>query len=370
MTARMANSLLLRAALSAVALSLGGCAAPAGSAAEPADVARLTALMTPGINLGNTLEALPDATAWGNPPPSQALMDGYRAAGFRSVRIPVAWRPHADAAHRIRPQWMAHVKEVVDAARRAGLVVMINTHWDGGWMDHPDLAHQAAIQGQLAAYWRQIATAFRDYDDHLLFAGSNEVHVDHVYGPPTPEQASVQNAFNQTFVDTVRATGGRNATRFLAVQSFNTNIAHAIEFTKLPRDTVPGRLLMEVHYYDPFHFTIDGESPVWQWGRRATDRAATDPWADEPWVDEQFALMKRHYVDRGVGVIVGEYGAYPKPGFPGSAPFVEDWARYVTHAIRVNGLVPMWWDVGALVDRTTGTQKDPQLIRAIVEAAR
>jgi len=364
------------ALLLAAAALLAGCAAapqagrPAAAEPAPSSMAELTASMTPGINLGNTMEALPDETAWGNPVPSQALMDGYRAAGFRSVRIPLSWQPYEVSGHRIDPHWMAHVKQVVDQARRAGLYVMINTHWDGGWMNHPTYDHQAAIQAQLAAYWSQIAAAFRDYDEHLLFAGSNEVGVENSVAPPTPEQAAVQNAFNQTFVDTVRATGGGNATRYLVVQSFSTNIGHAIQFSTVPRDTVPNHLLMEVHYYDPYNFTINGKSSVWQWGRRATERTASDPWADEPWVDKQFNLMKTHYVDHGVGVIVGEYGAYAKPAFPGSEPYVRDWARYVTGAIRSNGLVPMWWDTGALVDRRTGARKDPELIDAIVGATR
>jgi len=364
------------ALLVVAAALLAGCAAapeaarPVAAEPGPSSMADLCARMTPGINLGNTMEALPNETAWGNPAPSQALMDGYKAAGFRSVRIPVSWMPYEDARHHIDARWLAHVKEVVDQARRAGLYVMINTHWDGGWMNHPTFDHQAAIQAQLADYWSQIATVFKDYDDHLLFAGSNEVGVENSVAPPTPEQATVQNAFNQTFVDTVRAAGGRNATRYLVVQSFSTNIDNAIKFSTVPRDSVPGRLLMEVHYYDPYNFTINGKSTVWQWGRRATDRAASDPWADEPWVDRQFGLMKSHYVDHGVGVIVGEYGAYAKAGFPDSEPYIRDWARYVTGAIRSNGLVPMWWDVGALVDRRSGAQKDPELIKAIVDASR
>ena len=70
----------------------------------------------------------------------------------------------------------------------------------------------------------------------------------------------------------------------------------------------------------------------------------------------------------GIGVIVGEYGAYAKAGFPGSQPYVRDWARYVTGAIRRNGLVPLWWDTGSLVDRRTGALKDPELVEAIVGA--
>jgi endoglucanase len=376
MVKHISNSLRRSALACAAAAGLTACAVsseaarPVATEREPANVTELSTLMTPGINLGNTLEALPSETAWGNPAPSRKLMDAYKAAGFRSVRIPISWRPYEDAQHHIDAKWMAHVKEVIDEARGAGLYVMINTHWDGGWMNHPSYDKQPGIEAQLTAYWTQIAIAFKDYDDHLLFAGSNEVGLDNVYAPPTPEQAAVQNSFNQTFVNAVRATGGRNATRYLVVQSYTTNIGHAIDFAKVPSDTARGRLLMEVHYYDPFNFTINGGSKVWQWGKRATDRAVSDPWADEPWVDKQFGLMKSHYVDHGVGVIVGEYGAYAKPKIPGAQSYVDDWARYVTHSISSNGLVPMWWDTGALIDRVTGAQKQPELIKAIVDAAR
>ena len=85
----------------------------------------------------------------------------------------------------------------------------------------------------------------------------------------------MQNGFNQVFVDAVRATGGNNATRHLVVQGFNTNIEHTLKWAVLPRDTVDGRLMMEVHYYDPFDFTLNEKSKVWQWGSIAKDPAAT-----------------------------------------------------------------------------------------------
>ena len=371
------------AALASLALlGAGGCAGSRGErAAVPAPWAatspgqltsvQLSKELVPGINLGNTMEAIPDETAWGQPVPTQGLMNAYRDAGFKSVRIPLAWSQYAyaDGGH-IRPEWMAHVKQVVGYARNAGLYVVINVHWDGGWMDHPTYDRQAAINARLAKLWTQIATTFRDDDEHLLFAGSNEVGMADTSGQPKPEWAEVQNGFNQVFVDTVRATGGRNATRHLVVQGYFTNIDNTVAFNTVPKDSVPNRLFMEVHYYDPFHFTLDGKSGVWQWGKLATDPAASETWADEPWVDAQFRLMKTHFVDKGVGVIVGEYGAYVKPQYPGMAAQRRYWAQYVTRSIVQHGLVPMWWDTGELIDRHTGARKVPDVIDAIVEAAR
>jgi len=330
---------------------------------------QMSAEMSPGINLGNTLEAIPNETAWGNPVPTQTLMNAYKSAGFKSVRIPVAWSQYADANQNISATWMAHVRQVVDYARNAGLYAVINIHWDGGWMDHPTLDRQAAINARITTFWTQIATAFKDYDDHLLFAGTNEVGMANTWGTPQAEWVTVQNSFNQAFVDAVRATGGNNAQRHLVVQGYQTNIDIGYASNTLPADTIANRLFFEVHYYDPFDFTINDKSTIWQWGSIATDPAATETWANEPWVDAEFQKMKTKFIDRGVPVILGEYGAYAKPAYPGMQTFVDYWAQAVTRSAAQHGLVPMWWDTGALIDRNTGAQKMPDLLGKIIGAA-
>jgi endoglucanase len=351
--------------------------APAADAtASAAGMRKLTSVqlsqqMAPGINLGNTLEAIPSETSWGSPMTTQATMNGYKAAGFKTVRIPVAWSQYADADNNISPTWLAHVKQVVDYARKADLYVVINIHWDGGWMNHPTYDQQAAIDAKLTRFWTQIANTFKDYDDHLLFAGSNEVGMDAPWGTPvSAEWANVQNGFNQAFVNAVRATGGNNALRHLVVQAYFTNIDYAVTINTVPTDTVANRLFMEVHYYDPFDFTLNADSDIWQWGSTATDPAATETWANAPWVDAQFQKMKTHFVDQGVAVMVGEYGAYVKPRFPDMPAYRKAWADYVTRSMVQHGLVPVWWDTGELVDRTTGAQKVPDVISTIVNATR
>jgi endoglucanase len=268
---------------------------------------------------------------------------------------------------------MARVTQVVDYARKAGLYVVINVHWDGGWMDHPTFDQQPAINAKLTKLWSQIATNFKDYDEHLLFAGTNEVGLEVPWGTPiAPEWAKVQNGFNQTFVNTVRATGGNNAKRHLVVQAYYTSIENAVKINTVPSDTVPSRLFMEVHYYDPYNFTLNGDSKIWQWGAIATDAAATETWANEAYADKMFQSMKTSFVDKGVGVIMGEYGAFPKPKekFPGMARYSQYWAQTITHSIAQHGLVPMWWDTGGLIDRVSGAQKEPDLVKVIVEAAK
>jgi endoglucanase len=369
----MMNRTLTSFATILASLALSASFALSANAADMRDLTNLqiSKEMTPGINLGNTMEAIGGETNWGAPLTTQATMDGFAAAGFKSVRIPVAWSQYADANHNISPVWMARVTQVVDYARKAGLYTVINVHWDGGWMDHLTNDKQAAINAKLAKFWTQIATHFKDYDDYLLFAGTNEVGMEVPWGTPiSPEWAAVQNGFNQTFVNTVRATGGNNAVRHLVVQSYYTSIDNAVTINTVPTDSVANRLFMEVHDYDPYNFTLNGDNPTWQWGAGATDPAATETWANEAYTDAQFQKMKTRFVDQGVAVIVGEYGAYVKPKFPGMAEYRKVWAKYLTHSMVQHGLVPMWWDTGELIDRVSGAQKVPDVIKVIVEAAK
>jgi len=362
--------------LIAVALAfMAGAAADAPGAMRDMTSVELSKQMSPGWNLGNTLESMPDETSWGNPRATQELMNAVKAAGFKTVRIPVAWNAHADSDGNISRNWMARVTEVVDYARNAGLYVVLNEHWDGGWQQ-PTADKKVEVNARLARLWTQIAQNFRDYDDHLLFAGTNEVKFDDNYGPPSAENAAVQNSFNQTFVDAVRATGGNNARRDLVIQGYNTNIDHTVADAIIPADTIPNRLMVEVHFYDPYDFTLNEKSRIWQWGAIATDPAATESWADQAYVDAQFAKMKTRFVDRGVAVILGEYGAILRTEIEGHERYRVYWDTYITRSACRHAMVPVYWDNGfisnhatGLFDRKTGAEAFPYLVDGIVKMA-
>lgn len=336
---------------------------------QPLNRSTAVALMSPGVNLGNTLEAIPNETSWGNPVPTSAYFKGVRAVGFRSIRIPVGWSQYCDAQNNISPKWMGHVTEVVRMARDADLIVMINIHWDGGWLiPTPEKRDQA--KAKLSKLWTQIATNFRDFDDHLLFAGTNEIGVPGEYGPPAATNAQIQNEFNQVFVDTVRATGGRNRSRLLVVQGFNTDIDTALKVNlTMPKDVMRNRLMFEVHYYTPYNFTLNDKSNVWQWGKTATDPKATDTYGNEDYVDTEFSKMKSSFGDLGIPVILGEYSAGMKDRFPGMDPYRKLWDEYVTRSAIKHGIVPMLWDTGSIIDRRTGAPRDADLIKRIMAAS-
>ncbi len=308
--------------------------------------------ITVGWNLGNTLEAQCGETAWGNPATTQAFINSVKAAGFNSIRIPAAWNCHTNPAGSttIDAAWMARVKQVVDYAYSQNMYVILNIHWDGGWLEeHPLYANQVANNQRQAAFWTQIATTFRDYNERMLFAGTNEVHAD--YGTPTAEHIEVQQSYNQTFVNAVRATGGNNASRTLVVQTYNTNMWHGLNYFSLPTDSIANRLIVEVHHYDPYDYTLNPSGSCLYWGAPYPSQGACT-WAQEAYVDDLFNQVRAKWVADGVPVIIGEYGVATRPNL--NLESRGYYLRYMNEAARRNGIKTYYWDTGVLPSQTNG----------------
>lgn len=320
-----------------------------------------------GWNLGNTLEAICGENAWGEPNATQQLFDSVKAAGFNAVRIPVAWDCHADQSTlTIDPAWMARVKEVVDYGINDGMYVIINIHWDGGWLEnHPLYAQQDAVNVKQRAYWTQIANTFKNYDEHLLFAGTNEVG--YGWNEPTAEYINVQQSYLQTFVDAVRATGGNNATRTLVVQTLGTNIWNGLKYFTMPTDTVANRLMVEVHNYDPYDYTINGNGSCLYWGVPYPVQPACT-WAQEAYFDNMYAQVKAKWVDAGIPVIVGEYIVGIRSGMDMASR--QYYYKYVNNSARINGIKTFYWDTGdaaGLFDRKTAAITDQGALNAVMQ---
>lgn len=343
--------------------------------------------MKAGWNVGNSLEATSvtdgvytaSETLWGNPKITKILIDAVKAAGFNTIRIPCAWSGYIvdQDTYRISDSWLARVKEVVDYCVENEMYAIINIHWDGGWLEeHPFYANRNGVNEKQQALWEQIAVYFRDYDEHLLFAGTNEVHAD--YGNPSSEHIEVQESYNQTFVDAVRSTGGKNTWRSLIVQAYNTNIGHAVNYMTMPEDAagITDRLMAEVHFYDPWDFAGDATSSKYLWGADFAGSPNVSDWGQEAWVDEAFESIKTKFVDNGIPVVLGEYGpTFRASLLSGLADHIaarNHYLNYVTNAAKENGLVPVYWDNGytgnngsGLFNRATGEKVHADAINAI-----
>lgn len=334
-----------------------------------------------GWNLGNSLEATGGETAWGNPRTSKALIDAVKAAGFNAVRIPCAWNQYLKdgSQYTIKADWINRVKEVVNYVTDNDMYAIINIHWDGGWLEqNANAASQEAVCRKQKEFWTQIANAFEAYGDHLLFAGCNEVRDGDNWGMPSAGNRTALEAYNQTFVDAVRATGGNNATRNLIVQSWCCNPWRALDSLTLPTDNTDGHLLVEVHFYDPFYYSHPQDNAAntqTMWGFRKGYVNVNDQ--QEDYVDDLFGKLKAQFVDHGVPVILGEYGAICHSTT--DAKIMESQAyylEYVTKAAKDNGIAPFYWDNGTpqngsfgLINRNALNVGAPHMCSGIMKGA-
>lgn len=342
-----------------------------------------TRLMGNGINLGNTMEAcdnnvgiktnapLSYETYWGQPKTTQAMIDGMKAAGFDTIRIPVAWMTNAthlyEGDYTIDAGYMDRVEEVVRYARKAGMYVIINDHWDGGWygMFGSESAETRALA--MEAYkgmWQQIAERFRDYSDYLIFESANE-ELGGRFDENSPlycsdsvvtyltddERYALTNEINQTFVDVVRATGGNNATRFLLIAGYSTNIDQTCDDRfRMPKDTADSKLMVSVHYYDPWSYCgASSAASATKWGKVS----------DYEYLDQQLAKMTK-FTEAGYGVVIGEYGALPC-----SDGLKDNTLAYHTaflDACTKYNLTNCLWDCSGLYKRVSQTFADDDIL--------
>ena len=332
-----------------------------------------------GWNLGNTLDATGGNTAdvtaqeqsWGNAKITPELMVRVKEAGFDTIRIPVAWMTNAthlyEGDYTIDADYMDRVEEVVCYARKAGMYVIINDHWDGGWygMFGSESAETRALA--MEAYkgmWQQIAERFRDYSDYLIFESANE-ELGGRFDENSPlycsdsvvtyltddERYALTNEINQTFVDVVRATGGNNATRFLLIAGYSTDIDQTCDDRfQMPKDTVDSKLMVSVHYYDPWSYCgASSAVSATKWGKVS----------DYEYMDQQLAKMTK-FTEAGYGVVIGEYGALPC-----SDGLKDNTLAYHTaflDACTKYNLTNCLWDCSGLYKRVSQTFADDDIL--------
>jgi len=334
-----------------------------------------------GWNLGNTLEAICDENAWGAGKTSQKLIDSVKAAGFNTVRIPVSWFCHSDTiSSKINKKWMVRVKEVVDYCIKDDMYVILNMHWDKGWLENRiNTTNQEKVNKRQYAYWTQIAKYFKNYDEHLLFAGANEPNA------KDAKQMSILLSYYQTFVDAVRVTGGNNASRTLIVQGPETDIQKTLDLmNSMPTDKIKDRMMVEVHFYSPFQFCLmskeaDWGKPFYYWGKdnhSKTDLEHNSTWGEEEFIDKHFRSLKTKFVDKGIPVILGEFGAYKRKLSNVSDQklnnaSVEFFGKYVVKSALENGVIPYYWDTpNNLFNRNIGEVLDKGVIKAMLQGAK
>lgn len=330
--------------------------------------ATITDAICSGWNLGNALDSVSEEgetgeTLWGNPEINKRLFKEVAAAGFKTVRIPVSWVDAVTVSGNSGTvdenkfkTILDRVQTVVDMAIDYDLFVIINIQHDGSegvtgrWLD-VDASNQTGIRRAFRSVWEKIATRFKDYDQHLIFESMNEVMEEGNYNNEPQDRTYTNiNNLNQDFVNTVRAVGSGNTTRFLLMPGYNTNIDRTIsaKFILPNYNGSTANEMVSVHFYDPYNFTLNTD---------ASNGSTTDVTDTElEYIGTQFAKLKTTFVDEGIPVVVGEFCAANKNNIPNIKKYISE----VVKQAHTNGLAHVYWDNGytgengmALWDRYT-----------------
>lgn len=386
------TALLLVAVLLLTSIAVNSMSTPVAVAAADDSFDELTAdelvlELGAGWNLGNQMEGNingnPGETAWTSSKVTPELMQAVADAGFKTVRIPCSYLNYIGSApdYTIKESWLNRIGEVVDYAIDAGLYVIINIHGDGyhsvtgSWLliDNDD---QETVRAKYTAVWTQIATKFKDYDEHLIFESMNEVF-DGTYGNPPAASYDNLNTLNQIFVDTVRQTGGNNAKRWLLVPGWNTNIDQTVGNYgfEIPEDNYrdssvsSNRIIISVHYYDPWEFALREDTIVTQWGSIAKDSSKVASWGGESYMEGQIKKLYTNYTSKGYPVIIGEYGSVDKD----NTTYRAHYAKMLCTYAKKYKCTPVLWDNSwngdygmAVFNRSTKTITQQEIVDAIM----
>ena len=346
--------------------------------------------ITYGWNFYNTMEAPGGETGWGNPPITQQQFDLLKANGVNAVRIPIRYDGTvANGGHlinaataQIDPAWLARIQQVVQYAINDGMYVTINIHYDPGTTLTG--AAQDTANAKHRAFWEQIATAMRGFDEHLMFASLNETSAVDVTSTVTLMR------YHQSFINAVRSTGGKNVYRTLVIQSPSASIdaansllnpANVYKIPSLPTDPTPHRMMLEFHYYSPSQYCILGGNDntavpqdaswgkeLYFWGNRMTysvngtytnyhttnplflDRNCTAN-SEEGYADSIFKTVKTRFADKGIPLFMGEYApndhfarltGYPADSLKSRASETH-FTAYIAQQAKANGVIPYLW---------------------------
>ena len=355
---------------------LSGCSADSydSSAMRDMTTQELIEDMGLGINLGNTFEATGSwvggttvsafERCWGSPIITEEMIKGIKDGGFGVVRLPANWSNLMSDDYTISPEFDARIHEVVDWILDNDMYVILNMHHETWIADMP--TNEEECLTHYSRLWEQITESFKDYDDHLMFESLNEEggwdSVWNQYGSSTEGKAEAfgyLNKLNQTFVDIVRASGGNNKKRHLLIAGYYTNIGHTCdELFVMPTDP-ENRLAVSVHYYEPSTLTILEADA--DWGKAKTDWGSE---SDIAKLNSLLDLMKTTFTDKGIPVIVGEYGCF------GKNKTQEVKRAYMVDVCRetyIRGMLPVLWDTqNTFYNRITQTYNDEEMLNELM----
>lgn len=293
-----------------------------------------------GWNLGNTLDAtggegLTAETSWGNPVTTKEMIDTIKGAGFNVLRVPVSWGTHLDEEGNIDKAWLDRVQEVVNYGIDNDMFVILNTHHEEWYM--PTKNHVESDLKTIEKLWQQIAERFKNYGDKLMFEGLNEPRLRGQGAEWTGNESAreIVNQYEETFVKTVRATGGNNEQRILFISPYAASSSrNNLLAVKIPENA--GNVIVSVHAYLPYDFALNVKGTAF--------------YENDGSIDTLMDNIQSIFLDNGIPVVITEFGCINKGNSEDRLECIND---YLTAANK-KGVPCIWWDNNSRVTTSEG----------------
>jgi len=304
-------------------------------------------MMGAGWNLGNSFDSfgmsegrISGECGWGNPKTSKEMIHTLAKAGFGTIRVPITWYEHVSSApeYTIDAEWMTRIKEVLKDILDEGMYAIINMHHENNWLIPNGFCYEE-IREKYIKIWYQIAESMKEWDEHLIFESMNEPQIaggENEWNGGTHAEQKLVNDLQKEFVEIVRKTGVKNANRLLLVTTVGASAAEAaVRALDVPNDDM---VAVSIHPYVPSLFCFDhgdAKSQVY-WTNEGSQAIA-----------ETFERLDRVFVQKGIPVVITEYGAENKE-IPGTTHGNEDevisWHREFNKYASRFGISCVWWD--------------------------
>lgn len=244
-----------------------------------------------------------------------------KTAGFNSVRINLYPFRHMVATNQwaLRPTWLETLDWAVAGAQQQGLAAILDMHEFHAFGSDP-----AGNKEKLIAFWRQMATHFKNAPDNIYFEVLNEP-----FDKLTPE------LWNEYFAEVLAVIRQTNPTRAVIVGPGHWNAISHLEKLKLPEND--RHLIVTVHFYEPYEFTHQGAS----WSNQK-DKVGVD-WQGTP---AEIAALNQT-LDQAVAwskankrpLFLGEFGAYDRAEMAARVR----WTAAVARAAEARGWSWAYW---------------------------
>ena len=215
--------------------------------------------------------------------------------------------------------------------------------------------------------WKQIAERFKNYDGKLIFESFNEI-LNKSYSWTSPSSVSdgayqAINKLQQDFVNTVRATGGNNLYRNLAVTTYSATGTSdvALQAFQLPQDPAENHLYLSIHSYDPYNFCNNNagknaDGSEFDYNIKIFDDDCKSV------IDGVFSRVSKRATECGIPFIFGEFGAIDEE--KSMAERVK-YATYLNQKFKSNNTAGLWWM--GLYDRKADKWYESEIVDALMK---